>query len=274
MDTRVPKVKVSNISKQFTVSVEDKEQTIRALDNVSFSVHAGEIVALAGTSGCGKTTMLRILMGLEQASSGTVEIDGNKVNGPGFDRGMIFQHAGLLPWRSALENVEYGLEVKNMPKQQRRVVAEHYLELVGLKNFMHHRPNQLSGGMQQRVGIARALAIDPEVLLMDEPFGALDAQTRESMQEELLRIQQQTSKTILFVTHDLDEAVLLADKVLVMFPGPGRIHEIVDIQIPHPRTDTIAIRGSDEFNRKRYHIWKTLKTSSALQTNFIPAEVR
>ncbi|WP_174735216.1 ABC transporter ATP-binding protein [Mesobacillus harenae] len=257
------KVHVRQISKEFIVSSKGIEDRITALQDVSFSVQEGEIIALTGTSGCGKTTMLRIIMGLENQSSGIVEVGGKQVTGPGYDRGMIFQHAELLPWRTALENVEFGLEVKGVSPQERREAAKYYLELVGLKDAMNHRPTQLSGGMKQRVGIARALAIDPDVLLMDEPFGALDAQTRETLQDELLKIHEQTKKTIIFVTHDLDEAVLLADKVVVMFPDPGRIHEIVDINIQRPRNDVIAIKGSDEFNQKRYYIWKALKTAAS-----------
>lgn len=257
------KLRVSNISKEFIVTSKGKEERILALQDVSFAVNEGEIIALAGTSGCGKTTTLRILMGLEKQSSGIVEIGGKQITGPGYDRGMIFQHAELLPWRTTLGNVEFGLEVKGVPPQERKELAQYYLELVGLKDAMNHRPNQLSGGMKQRVGIARALAIDPDVLLMDEPFGALDAQTRETLQDELLKIHEKTKKTIVFVTHDLDEAVLLADKVVVMFPNPGRIHEIVDINIPRPRNDVIAIKGSDEFNQKRYHIWKALKLAAS-----------
>jgi len=273
MEKSRPKVEVRHLCKHYSAAVGGKEQRTVALDNVSFSVNEGEIIALAGMSGCGKTTTLRIIMGLEQATSGTVEINGKAVEGPGFDRGMVFQHAGLLPWRTALENVEFGLEIKKIPAKQRREIARHYLDLVGLGDFANHRPHQLSGGMQQRVGIARALAIDPEVLLMDEPFGALDAQTREALQDELLRIHEKTKKTIIFVTHDLDEAVLLADKVVVMFPRPGRIHEIVDIHIPHPRNDAIAIRGSEEFTRKRYHIWKLLKMSNAMSDERMLTEV-
>jgi NitT/TauT family transport system ATP-binding protein len=258
------KVCIRNISKEFIVNTKGNVKRIMALLDVSFSVNEGEIVALTGTSGCGKTTTLRVLMGLEKQTSGIVEVSGKQVNGPGYDRGMIFQHAELLPWRTALENVEFGLEVKGVPPVERKELAQYYLELVGLKDAMNHRPTQLSGGMKQRVGIARALAIDPDVLLMDEPFGALDAQTRETLQDELLKIHEQTKKTMIFVTHDLDEAVLLADKVVVMFPYPGRVHEIVDINIPRPRNDVIAIRGSAEFNQKRYYIWKALKTAAAI----------
>ncbi len=252
------KVRVRNLVKDFEVRTAGRTQTVRALDSVSFEVAPGEFVALTGRSGCGKTTMLRVIMGLEQANSGAVEIEDRIVTGCGYDRGMVFQHAELLPWRTAIANVEFGLEVKGVPATERRAIAMRSLELVGLKSSVDRRPDQLSGGMKQRVGLARALAIDPEVLLMDEPFGALDAQTRESMQAELVSLHEKTRKTVIFVTHDLDEAVLLADRVLVFSPH-GHIHEVVDIAIARPRTDPVLIRGLPEFQEKRYRIWKILK---------------
>src|SRR5438067_13280340 len=204
-------VTLHDVSKQFVVHIEGKVHVVPALSRVSFSVRDGEIVSLIGPSGCGKTTALRIAMGLETASGGKVTVDGIEVKGCGHDRGMVFQHAELLPWLTALQNVMFGLEMKGVRGKTLRDTAMQYIELVGLKASWNRRPYQLSGGMQQRVGIARALAIDPAVLLMDEPFGALDAQTREDLQEVLLGIHARTRKTILFVTHDLDEAVLLAD---------------------------------------------------------------
>jgi len=252
------KVRVRDLRKEFHVRAAGREQTVRALDSISFEVGAGEFIVLTGRSGCGKTTALRLIMGLEQATSGSVEIDGRIVNGCGFDRGMVFQHAELLPWRTALGNVEFALEVKGIPAAERRAIALHSLELVGLKSAADRRPDQLSGGMRQRVGLARALAIDPQVLLMDEPFGALDAQTRESLQAELVALHQKTRKTVIFVTHDLDEAVLLADRVVVLSPH-GRLHEIVDVPIPRPRNDPVAVRGTPRFQEVRYHIWSILK---------------
>ena len=257
------KVRVRNLVKDFEVRTAGRPQTVRALDSVSLEVAQGEFVALTGRSGCGKTTMLRVIMGLEQASSGTVEVGGRLVTGCGYDRGMVFQHAELLPWRTAIANVEFGLEVKGVPASERRSIATRALELVGLKSSMDRRPDQLSGGMKQRVGLARALAIDPEVLLMDEPFGALDAQTREAMQAELGSLHEKTRKTVIFVTHDLDEAVLLADRVFVFSPN-GRVHEIVDIGIARPRTDPVLTRGLPEFREKRYRIWKILKMTDDL----------
>ena len=249
-------VSLIDVSKRFTLRIEGSEHTVQALDRLTFTVRDGEVVALIGPSGCGKTTALRIAMGLETASAGRVTVDGTQVHGCGYDRGMVFQHAELLPWLTALKNVEFGLEMKGMRGATLRDTAMRYLKLVGLGESMNRRPYQLSGGMQQRVGIARALAIDPKVLLMDEPFGALDAQTRETLQGELLEIHARTKKTILFVTHDLDEAVLLADRVVVM--QHGRLQEIVTVPLPRPRDDLAKIRGSDEFAQTRYHIWQAL----------------
>jgi NitT/TauT family transport system ATP-binding protein len=249
-----------DVSKRFTLRVDGAEQSVEALSNLSFSVHDGEIVALIGPSGCGKTTALRIAMGLEAASNGRVTVDGVAVSGCGHDRGMVFQHAALLPWLTALENVMFGLEMKGARGEELRETAQHYLDLVGLTDSGSRRPYQLSGGMQQRVGIARALAIDPKVLLMDEPFGALDAQTREALQGELIGIHARTAKTILFVTHDLDEAVLLADRVVVM--QHGSVQEIMDVPLPRPRGDVEAIRGSAAFGETRYALWRAINAQA------------
>jgi len=245
-----------DVSKRFALRVEGELHHVRALDNVSFSVRDGEIVALIGPSGCGKTTALRVAMGLDAATSGRVTVDGRGVAGCGHDRGMVFQHAELLPWLSALQNVMFGLEMKGMRGEALRATAEKYLDLVGLAESKNRRPHQLSGGMKQRVGIARALAIDPKVLLMDEPFGALDAQTRETMQAELLDIHQRTRKTILFVTHDLDEAVLIADRIVVM--KAGRVCDVMAVPLGRPRPDLGIVRGTPEFAETRYKVWRAL----------------
>jgi NitT/TauT family transport system ATP-binding protein len=252
------KVRISNVVKTFDTKVNGKAVTLRALNGVSLDIREGEFIAFTGRSGCGKTTMLRIVMGLQQATSGTVEVDGRVVTKCGYDRGMVFQHADLLPWRSALENIEFGLETKGVPPAERRETALRMLDLVGLKDSGHRRPDQLSGGMKQRVGIARAFAIDPEVLLMDEPFGALDAQTRETMQIELSSLHKKTGKTIIFVTHDLEEALLLADRVVIFSPK-GVIHEVVDVNLPRSAAERMDMVDSDEYQKKRVHIWKTLK---------------
>jgi NitT/TauT family transport system ATP-binding protein len=245
-----------DVSKRFSLRVDGELHHVQALDRVSFKVADGEIVALIGPSGCGKTTALRVAMGLDPSSSGRVTVDGREVSGCGHDRGMVFQHAELLPWLSAMQNVMFGLEMKGMRGEPLRTTAEKYLELVGLSGSKNRRPHQLSGGMKQRVGIARALAIDPSVLLMDEPFGALDAQTRESLQAELLDIHARTRKTILFVTHDLDEAVLIADRIVVM--KDGRVADIMEVPLSRPRPDLSIVRGLPEFNETRYKVWRAL----------------
>jgi NitT/TauT family transport system ATP-binding protein len=257
----VAAIELIDVSKRFTLRVDGVEQTVPALAGLSFSVNDGEIVALIGPSGCGKTTALRIAMGLEAASGGKITVDGVHVAGCGHDRGMVFQHAALLPWLTALENVMFGLEMKGMRGDELRETAQRYLALVGLNDSRNRRPYQLSGGMQQRVGIARALAIDPKVLLMDEPFGALDAQTRETLQGELIEIHARTHKTILFVTHDLDEAVLLADRVVVM--QHGTVQEIMDVPLPRPRGDVEALRGSAVFADTRYRLWRAINAQTA-----------
>jgi NitT/TauT family transport system ATP-binding protein len=249
-------VTLHDISKRFTLRMDGAMHTVQALSHVSFKVHDGEIVSLIGPSGCGKTTALRIAMGLETASGGKVMVDGREVRGCGHDRGMVFQFAELLPWLTALQNVMFGLEMKGMRGAELRATATRYLELVGLSGALNRRPHQLSGGMKQRVGIARALAIDPKVLLMDEPFGALDAQTRETMQAELLELHARTRKTILFVTHDLDEAVLIADRIVVM--KQGMVQEIMSVPLKRPRPDLGIVRGMSEFADTRYRVWKAL----------------
>ena len=254
-------VALYDISKQFTLRIDGAVHTVQALSRVSFKVHDGEIVALIGPSGCGKTTALRIAMGLETASGGKVTVDGREVKGCGHDRGMVFQFAELLPWLTALQNVRFGLEMKGMRGAELRATAARYLELVGLSDSLNRRPHQLSGGMKQRVGIARALAIDPKVLLMDEPFGALDAQTRETMQAELLELHARTRKTILFVTHDLDEAVLIADRIVVM--KHGMVQEIMTVPLSRPRADLGIVRGTPDFAEARYRVWKALHEPAA-----------
>src|SRR6478752_7053845 len=245
-----------DVSKRFSLRVDGEVHYVQALDRVSFSVKDGEIVALIGPSGCGKTTALRVAMGLDASTSGRVTVDGREVKGCGYDRGMVFQHAELLPWLSAMQNVMFGLEMKGMRGVELPDTATRYLELVGLSDSLSRRPHQLSGGMKQRVGIARALAIDPKVLLMDEPFGALDAQTRETMQAELLELHARTRKTILFVTHDLDEAVLIADRIVVM--KHGMVQEIMTVPLKRPRPDLGVVRGTAEFADTRYRVWQAL----------------
>lgn len=266
------KLGVFDVSKHFTLSVDGRTEVIQALQDVSLTVRSGELVALVGQTGCGKTTLLRVLMGLERVDGGSIEVNSKRVEGPGSDRAMVFQHAELLPWRSAMGNVELGLEARGIPSKARKQIARHYLELVGLGHAMQQKPHELSGGMRQRVGMARALAIEPEVLLMDEPFSSLDAQTREVLQQEVLRIHTEREQTIIFVTHDLDEAVLLADRVVMMAPNPGRVYEIVDVGIPRPRVDAEAVRTSDEFAEARTHLWRLLQAANKAQAGSTEVE--
>ncbi|MFP3040478.1 ABC transporter ATP-binding protein [Treponema primitia] len=230
-----------------------------ALKDVDLEVRDGEFLVLVGPSGCGKTTFLHLVGGLETATGGSIYIDGNLVTGPGLDRGIVFQQYALLPWKTALGNVEFGLEVKKVPKKHWTSIARQYLHLVGLDGFEEHYPHELSGGMRQRVAIARSLAYDPDVLLMDEPFAALDAQTRETLQDELLRIWEETGKTIVFITHSIDEAVYLGQRVAVMTSKPGRIKQVIDIPLPSSRQNIDDLRSDPEYVRIRHTIWELLR---------------
>lgn len=228
-----------------------------ALDNFSLSIQQGEFVSIVGPSGCGKSTLLDIVSGLTKSKGGEIYIDGKLVTGPALDRGFIMQGYALFPWRTTWRNVEYGLEVKRVPKKQREAIIKKYIDLVGLNGFENRYPNELSGGMRQRVAIARSLAYDPQVLLMDEPFAAVDVQTREVLQDELLRIWEKTQKTILFVTHSIEEAVLLSDRVVVMTKNPGRIKQVLDIHLPRPRTAG-DMRASADYSTITRRIWEIL----------------
>lgn len=252
-DTAV-KLALTGVRKEFRVRGE--KDAFTALDDISVDVRDGEFLVLVGPSGSGKSTLLDLLGGLTRPSGGQILLDGEPVTGPGLDRGIVFQQYALLPWRSARANIEFGLEAKGIRRRARRAIAEHYLELVGLAGFGDRYPHELSGGMKQRVAIARSLAFDPQVLLMDEPFAALDAQTRESLQDELLRIWQTTGKTILFITHGIDEAVYLGQRVAVLTSRPGRIKAVVDIDLD--RDTTADIRSSERFREVRHHIWTLL----------------
>lgn len=216
-----------------------------ALDRTSFKVKEGEFITILGPSGCGKSTILRIIAGLEEPSSGKVYLDGHEVKGPGAERGMVFQSYTLYPWLTVEDNIAFGLKLKGTSQKQCKEVSQHYLELIGLNGFEKHYPIQLSGGMKQRVAIARALANDPEILLMDEPFGALDAQTRSIMQEILLKAWEESKKTILFITHDVEESIFLADSVYVMTARPGRLKENIPVDLPRPRD--YQMKNSSEF---------------------------
>lgn len=209
---------------------------ITALEDINFSVHRREFICVIGASGCGKSTLIRILSGLETASSGQVLVNGEPVKGPGPDRGMVFQSYTLFPWLSVVENVMFGLKENGMHKSAAKSEALQWLELVGLEGFEDHYPHQLSGGMKQRVAIARAIANQPKLLLMDEPFGALDPQTRSKMQQYLMQLWRHIDLTIVFITHDLDEAIYLADRILVLKPKPGRVDEVIEIPLSRPRS--------------------------------------
>ncbi len=237
---------------------------VQALGRLHLEVETNEFVSVLGPSGCGKTTLLRIVAGLVPPDGGTVYVDGEPVTGPRPNTTLVFQHFRLLPWRTAEDNVAYGLRLRGMAKRQAREEVRPYIEMVGLEGFEKSYPYQLSGGMQQRVGLARALAIDPEILLMDEPFGALDAQTREVMQEELLRIWNATHKTVVFVTHSIDEALVLSDKVVVMAARPGRIIETIEVPFPRPRPTNL--RADPVFAQLRTRMWELLRTTEPEET--------
>ncbi len=250
----VAKLQVQNLSKYFLTR--DGEPR-KVLDKISLDIEENEFVCIVGASGCGKTTFIRSIGGLIPAEEGDVRIDGKRVEGPGGDRGFVFQHDSLLPWRTVLDNVIFGLEVRGMRPSQSHPLGMSLLKLVGLSSFENHYPSELSGGMRQRVNLARALAIDPDVLLMDEPFAALDAQTREIMQRELLKIWAEKRKTVLFITHQIDEAVYLADRVLVFSSRPGRV--AADIRIPFARPRELSLKRTPEFLKIVDDIWSLIE---------------
>ncbi|MCL1632136.1 ABC transporter ATP-binding protein [Sporolactobacillus sp. CPB3-1] len=241
MSKPVQKLVISNLSKTF----KQKGRTIQALNNINLEVKDKEFISILGASGCGKSTLLRIIGGLETPSEGTVLINGSEIAEPGADRGMVFQSYTLFPWLTVQKNIEFGLREKGIAAAKREKIAKEYIETVGLKGFEYAYPKALSGGMKQRVAIARALANDPEVILLDEPFGALDMQTRSLMQELLLNVWQKSQKTVILVTHDIDEAIFMADRVVIMESRPGKIKEIIPIEFPRPRD--YHVKTSEQF---------------------------
>lgn len=250
-----PKLEVRKVSKSFR---RPNGELLPVVQELSLGVANLEFLALVGPSGCGKSTLLRIIDGLTPCDAGAIFLDGREVTGTaGQGRGMVFQTFDLLPWRTALGNVEFGLEVKGVPREERREISRHYIQLVGLGGFEDTFPHQLSGGMQQRIGIARAFAIHPEILLMDEPFGALDVQTRDILQDELLRIWEQEQKTVLFVTHGIEEAIYLADRIIVFSPRPARV--VREIRVPFGRPRCEAVKTEPSFLTLRREIWEVLK---------------
>ena len=231
------------------------------LKNFALDVSDGEFICLLGPSGCGKTSALKLIAGLNTPETGSIAIDGKKVTGPGAERSMVFQNYGLLPWRNVLGNVELALEIRGIPKAERREIAMREIERIGLSGFAKHYPNQLSGGMQQRVGLARAFTKNPRLLLMDEPFAAVDLQTREYLQEELLKIWEQVKTTVIFVTHSIDEALYLGDRVIVMSKKEGAIRADTHIDLPRPRYET-DVKSLPRFGELRHHIRDALRDAS------------
>jgi NitT/TauT family transport system ATP-binding protein len=246
------KIVVDHASKLFL------EGTVVAFRNVELNVSSNEVLCIVGPSGCGKTTLLRCIGGLLAPSSGQVLIDGQIVNSPRSGVAIVFQHFGLLPWKTVVGNVAFGLKIDGVSGRHLADRVEHYIRLVGLAGFENHYPYQLSGGMQQRVGLARALATHPEILLMDEPFASVDAQTREVLQEELLRLHERERKTMVFITHSIDEALVLGDRVAVMATRPGRVKEVLTVNFARPR-DPAAVRAEPRYTEMRNHIWEELR---------------
>jgi NitT/TauT family transport system ATP-binding protein len=248
-------IELNNVRKVFK---KDDNETV-AIENVSLTINKNELVSILGPSGCGKTTVLRMIAGLIEPTSGEVLVDGNRVTEPGSDRGMVFQDFALFPWRSVRKNIEFGLEMNGVPKGERIERVNKYLSIVGLEKFADARIHELSGGMKQRVGLARTMVNDPKVILMDEPFGALDAQTRNIMQAGLVRILDKTDQTIVFVTHSVDEAVFLSDRIVILTKRPANIKEVIDIPWPRPRD-----RASPEFTALRKRILTELEKENVM----------
>lgn len=248
-EARDIKVKIDHVEKVF----ETKKGKMVALNGVDLDIRENEFICVVGPSGCGKSTLLNIIAGLLPASTGAVYVDGNKVEGTGPERGVVFQQYALFPWLTVMKNVMFGLKLKGMKEDEAKAIAMKYIKMVGLEEFVDSYPKELSGGMKQRVAIARAYAVQPEVLLMDEPFGALDAQTRTQLQTELLRTWEEERKTCFFITHDVEEAIILATRVVIMSARPGRIKDIVDVNIPYPRDQETKM--SKEFMDLKNYIW-------------------
>ena len=243
------KLKIDNVKKIYN----SRNGEMVALNGVSLDIYENEFICVVGPSGCGKSTLLNIIAGLLEPSSGSVYCDGKEVKGTGTERGVVFQQYALFPWMTVKKNVMFGLGLQGIKGKEAEEIAMKYIKMVQLEDFLDHYPKELSGGMKQRVAIARAYAVNPSVLLMDEPFGALDAQTRTQLQSELLETWEKEQKTCFFITHDVDEAIILAQKVIIMSARPGRIKEVVDVNIPYPRTQETKM--APEFLELKYHIW-------------------
>lgn len=251
------KLEIRDLNQSFS---RDDGSRLVVLDHLTFDVKDKEFVCILGSSGCGKTTLLRLIAGLDVAQEGMIFLDGEEIKGQTPKVGMVFQEYSLFPWRTVIDNIAFGLEMKGIGRDERYRIAGQYLDLVNLSQFRDNYPSELSGGMRQRVAVARALALDPVLLLMDEPFGALDAQTRNMLQKELLDIWVETKKTIIFITHSVDEAVFLSDRIVVLTPRPGRICQIVTIDLPRPRT-----RTSVEFALFRRHVLDLISENCSFQ---------
>jgi ABC-type nitrate/sulfonate/bicarbonate transport system ATPase subunit len=249
-------IRVRGLSKEFT-TFDNGGGGVLALSSIDFEVRDNEFITVIGPSGCGKTTLLRIIAGLIPYDQGEVTIDGRPVTGPGPERAVVFQNFALMPWADIMTNVSFGLEIRGTPKEQCRATAKELIKLVGLEGFERRLPKELSGGMQQRVGLARALAVNPQILLMDEPFGALDEQTRRLLQEELLSLWERERKTVVFITHSMDEAVMLGDRVMLMTPRPGRVKEMIDIPLKRPRSR--EVEKSSTFLEVKEYLWENLR---------------
>lgn len=248
-ETRNLKVRIDHVEKTY----DSRKGEVVALNGVDLNIYENEFICVVGPSGCGKSTLLNIIAGLLEPTSGAVYVDGNKVVGTGPERGVVFQQYALFPWLTVIDNVMFGLKLQGKSKDEAREIAMKYIRMVDLEKFVDSYPKELSGGMKQRVAIARAYATHPEVLLMDEPFGALDAQTRTQLQAELIRTWQEEKKTCFFITHDVDEAVMLATKVIVMSARPGRIKTIIDVNLPYPRTQEMKMH--QDFLELRARVW-------------------
>jgi NitT/TauT family transport system ATP-binding protein len=250
-------LEIHNLSQSFP---RDDGSTLSVLENITFDVKDKEFVCILGSSGCGKTTLLRLIAGLDSATSGSIVLDGEMIRGTSPKIGYVFQEYSLFPWRSVIDNIAFGLEMRGTPSDERNKIAESYLSLVNLTQFRDNYPSELSGGMRQRVAVARALALDPVLLLMDEPFGALDAQTRNMLQKELLDIWEKTKKTVIFITHSVDEAVFLSDRIIVLTPRPGHVCRVFPIILPRPRS-----RTSVEFAQVRREVLDLINQNCSIQ---------
>jgi NitT/TauT family transport system ATP-binding protein len=255
-------IRVKSLSKQFG-TVDNGNAAVLALSDIGFEVRDNEFVTIIGPSGCGKTTLLRIIAGLIPYQQGEVSIDSRPVTGPGPERAVVFQNFALMPWADVLGNVTFGLEVRGMAKGEAEARAKELIKLVGLEGFERRLPKELSGGMQQRVGLARALAVNPQILLMDEPFGALDEQTRRLLQEQLLQLWERERKTVVFITHSMEEAVMLGDRVMLMTPRPGKVKEMIEVPLKRPRSRDVE--KSPAFVEIKEYLWENLRVMQAAQ---------